>query len=36
MHSPNEIISLTDLQATARLIAAFCRDLSADDHWIEE
>lgn len=30
MHSPNEIVSLDDLDATARLIAAFCRGLSAD------
>jgi endoglucanase len=36
MHSPNEIISLADLDATARLIAAFCRDVSEADHWIEE
>lgn len=36
MHSPNEIISLSDLDATARLIAAFCRGISAADHWIED
>ena len=33
MHSPNEIISLADLQATSRLIAAFCRDVAASDDW---
>ncbi|NJD09613.1 MAG: M42 family metallopeptidase, partial [Gemmatimonadetes bacterium] len=36
MHSPNEMISLRDLAATARLIAAFCRGLSPADRWIEE
>jgi endoglucanase len=36
MHSPNEIVSLVDVEATARLIAAFCRDISEADHWIEE
>jgi endoglucanase len=30
MHSPNEIVSLDDLGQTARLIAAFVRDLGAD------
>jgi endoglucanase len=34
MHSPNEIISLSDLDATAALIAAFCRDVSANDSWV--
>lgn len=33
MHSPNEIVSLRDLEATAALIAAFCRDVSASDDW---
>ena len=33
MHSPNEIVSLTDLQATAKLIAAFCADVSDKDDW---
>ena len=36
MHSPNEVISLADLDATARLIAAFCREVTADDRWIAE
>ena len=36
MHSPNEMISLKDLDATARLIAAFCRGISPADRWIEE
>jgi endoglucanase len=30
MHSPNEIVSLTDLRNTARLFAAFIRSLDAD------
>jgi putative aminopeptidase FrvX len=30
MHSPNEIVSLDDLEATARLIAAFVRRLEPD------
>lgn len=30
MHSPNELVSRKDLEAAARLIAAFCRDLSGD------
>jgi endoglucanase len=33
MHSPNEIVSLADLDATARLIAAFCADVSDKDDW---
>ena len=36
MHSPNEIISLSDLEASARLIAAFCRDVRAEDRWVPE
>ncbi|HUH12176.1 MAG TPA: M20/M25/M40 family metallo-hydrolase, partial [Longimicrobiales bacterium] len=31
MHSPNEMVSLRDLEAAARLIAAFCRDVATDD-----
>ena len=30
MHSPNEVVSLGDLHATARLIAAFVRSLGPD------
>jgi endoglucanase len=30
MHSPNEIVSLSDLDQTAKLIAAFVRDLAPD------
>lgn len=30
MHSPNELVSRKDLDAAARLIAAFCRDLGGD------
>jgi endoglucanase len=34
MHSPNEIVSLRDLDATIRLLAAFCRSVSADHDWV--
>jgi putative aminopeptidase FrvX len=34
MHSPNEIVSLSDLQAAARLIAAFVERLDADSDFI--
>jgi putative aminopeptidase FrvX len=34
MHSPNEMIDVADLEATARLIAAFCRDLKAGDDFV--
>jgi endoglucanase len=34
MHSPNEIVSAADLDATARLIAAFCQKLSDSDSWL--
>ena len=34
MHSPNEIVSLTDLEATARLIAAFCTTVAETDSWM--
>jgi putative aminopeptidase FrvX len=34
MHTPNEIVSLDDVEATVRLIAAFCRDLRAEDDWV--
>ena len=33
MHSPNEIVSLSDVEATARLIAAFCLKLAETDSW---
>ena len=29
MHSPNEVIELADLEATARLVAAVARNLDA-------
>ncbi|HET6764461.1 MAG TPA: M42 family metallopeptidase, partial [Longimicrobiaceae bacterium] len=35
MHSPNEIVSLEDLDATVRLIAAFCRGLAADTDFVQ-
>ena len=34
MHTPNELVSRRDLDAAARLIAAFCRDLSPDVDFI--
>ncbi|HEX8830965.1 MAG TPA: M42 family metallopeptidase [Longimicrobium sp.] len=34
MHSPNEIVALDDVDATVRLIAAFCRGLEADTHFV--
>ncbi len=36
MHSPNEIVSLGDLHATARLMAAFIRTLDASTSFIPE
>jgi endoglucanase len=30
MHSPNEIVSLSDLEQAARLLAAFVRELTPD------
>ncbi|HEX5726306.1 MAG TPA: M42 family metallopeptidase [Longimicrobiaceae bacterium] len=35
MHTPNEIVALDDLDAAVRLVAAFCRGLSADDDFVE-
>lgn len=34
MHSPNEMVDVKDLESTARLIAAFCRDLESDDDFV--
>jgi endoglucanase len=34
MHSPNEIVALDDVDATVRLIAAFCRGLEVDTHFV--
>ncbi|HEX6132914.1 MAG TPA: M42 family metallopeptidase [Longimicrobiales bacterium] len=34
MHSPNEIVSVKDLESTARLIAAFCQNLTESDNWL--
>ena len=34
MHSPNEVVSLDDIDATIKLIAAFCRGIKADDEFI--
>lgn len=36
MHSPNEMVSLADLEASARLIAAFCRSLIPGDRFLPE
>jgi len=34
MHSPNELVSLDDLDAAARLIAAFCRDVKSVEEFL--
>ncbi|HSJ08002.1 MAG TPA: M42 family metallopeptidase [Longimicrobiales bacterium] len=34
MHSPNEIVALSDLDAAARLIAAFCQTVGTNDNWV--
>jgi putative aminopeptidase FrvX len=34
MHSPNEVVSLDDVDATVKLIAAFCRAIRAEDDFI--
>jgi endoglucanase len=34
MHSPNEVVSLDDLDATVKLIAAFCRSLKVEDDFV--
>jgi endoglucanase len=34
MHSPNEVVSLDDVDATVKLIAAFCRGITAEDDFI--
>jgi endoglucanase len=34
MHSPNEMVSLNDLELCARLIAAFVRDLGPDTDFV--
>ncbi|MBB4635322.1 M42 family metallopeptidase [Longimicrobium terrae] len=34
MHSPNEVVSLDDIDATIKLIAAFCRTIQADDDFV--
>jgi putative aminopeptidase FrvX len=36
MHSPNEIVSLADLDAAARLIAEFCQTVAESDNWVPE
>ncbi|CAN5629915.1 M42 family metallopeptidase [soil metagenome] len=36
MHSPNEIVSLADLMAAARLICVFCQAVSESDNWVPE
>jgi putative aminopeptidase FrvX len=33
MHSPVEVVALADLEAAARLLAAFCAALPADADW---
>ena len=34
MHSPNELVSLDDIDATVKLIAAFCRGIRGEDDFI--
>ncbi|HEX8317922.1 M42 family metallopeptidase [Longimicrobium sp.] len=34
MHSPNEVVDLADVDATIRLITAFCRSVTAEDDFI--
>ncbi len=34
MHSPNEVVALDDVDATVRLIAAFCRGVGAEDDFV--
>jgi endoglucanase len=34
MHSPSETVQLSDISATAELIARFCRSLRPDQEWI--
>ena len=34
MHSPVEVVSLTDLDAAAKLLAEFCLTVTADANWI--
>jgi endoglucanase len=34
MHSPNEVVSLEDVDATIRLLAAFCRGMRDEDDFI--
>jgi putative aminopeptidase FrvX len=36
MHSPNEIVSLADLRAAARLISAFCQSVADSDNWVPD
>jgi putative aminopeptidase FrvX len=36
MHSPNEIVALADLDAAARLIAAFCQSVQDSDNWVPD
>jgi putative aminopeptidase FrvX len=34
MHSPNEVVALEDIDATIKLLAAFCRGLGSGDEFI--
>jgi putative aminopeptidase FrvX len=36
MHSPNEMVSLEDLDRTARLLAAFARKLTAETNLVPQ
>jgi endoglucanase len=33
MHSPVEVVSLSDLDSSARLLAEFCAAVTPDDDW---
>ncbi len=34
MHTPNEVISLKDIEAAAAILAAFCESVTAEEDWI--
>jgi putative aminopeptidase FrvX len=36
MHSPNELVALSDLESAARLIAEFCQTVEETDNWVPE
>jgi endoglucanase len=34
MHSPVEVVSLSDLDNAAKILAEFCANVTADTNWI--